>query len=282
LTFTDFTLPGTIPPRICPPAATWNAVEQIGSGAIAGHGRPTVDSKERSAVKKSLLAATVVATLVTFSLVSESSAQVGGMGRPAGGAVGSQGIALIDIGYIFKNHIKFKNAMDGLGKDIKVAEDTLNKEREVIQKMITRLKDYKPGTPDYKHLEEDVTQKQADFTVRAQIQKREFQEREAKVYLLTVQEINDTVKAYSDSQGLTLVMKFNGDPMDPNDRESIMRELNKPIMYYRPGIDITPVVLDQLNRGQAPLIGTKPAGPGTGPGAGPGAGLGAPPRQPLR
>ena len=131
-----------------------------------------------------------------------------------------------------------------------MTEDSLNKERMIVQKMMERLKDYKPGSPEFKKLEEDVAQKQADFTVKAQIQKREFQEREASLYFKTIQEINDSVKHYSESKGISLVMKFNGDPVDPNDRDSVMRELNKPIMFHR-GIDITPIILEDLNRGNA-------------------------------
>jgi Skp family chaperone for outer membrane proteins len=204
-----------------------------------------------------------MASLVALSVVPQLGAQPGAQSRPMGGAQGGTNVALIDIGYIFKNHIRFKNAMDVLGKDIRATEDVLNKERTVIQKMMERLKDYKPGTPDFKKLEEDVAQKQADFQVKAQIQKREFTEREAALYFKTIQEINDAVKYYSEKSGISLVMKFNGDPTDPNDRDSVMRELNKPVMYYNAGIDITPVILQELNRGAQLNPGVGPPPPVT-------------------
>ena len=60
-------------------------------------------------VKTSLIAATIVASLVTLSVVS----QLGAQGKfPMGAAPGGgTNVALIDIGYIFKNNIRFKNAM---------------------------------------------------------------------------------------------------------------------------------------------------------------------------
>ena len=51
-----------------------------------------------------------------------------------------------------------------------------------INKMVEKLKDYRPGTPEFKRLEQDVAQKQADFQVRGQLHKRDFMEREAAVY----------------------------------------------------------------------------------------------------
>jgi Skp family chaperone for outer membrane proteins len=210
-------------------------------------------------VKISLIVAAITVSLVALTVVPRLGAQPGAAGRPPMGSMGGGGgqgggtsVALIDIGYIFKSHIRFKNSMDSLGKDIRATEDTLNKERTVIQKMMERLKDYKPGTPDYKHLEEDIAQKQADFQVKAQIQKREFVEREGALYFKTIQEINEQVKYFSEKNGIGLVMKFNGDATDPNDRDSVMRELNKPVMYYSPGIVISDAILAELNRGQTP------------------------------
>lgn len=216
-------------------------------------------------MKTSLIVATVVAFLVALSIVPRLGAQPGMQPRaPLGAGHAGMPMALIDIGYIFKNHVRFKNAMDMLGKDIRATEDVLNKERVTIQKMMERLKDYKPGTPDFKKLEEDIAQKQADFQVKAQIQKREFTEREAALYFKTIQEINESVKAYAESNQIGLVMKFNGDPMESTDRESVMRELNKPVMYYNRSIDITPIILSELNRGAVPTAGTVQGG-GAGP-----------------
>lgn len=232
-------------------------------------------------MKTSLIVATVVASLVALSIVPQLGAQNGMPPRAsANPGHGAMPVALIDIGYIFKNNIRFKNAMDVLGKDIRATEDVLNKERMVIQKMMERLKDYKPSTPDFKHLEEDIAQKQADFQVKAQIQKREFQEREAALYFKTIQEINDAVKLYAESNQIGLVMKFNGDPIDSADRESVMRELNKPVMYYNRGIDITPFILTELNRGAVPNPGADTVRGGGGTGGGTRAPGGYAPQQP--
>jgi Skp family chaperone for outer membrane proteins len=165
---------------------------------------------------------------------------------------GGMGIAVIDISYIFKNHIRFKQNMEFMKKDVMAAEDNLKKDRDHINAMIEKLKSFNPGTPDYKKMEEDITHLQSDFNVRASLQKKEFLEREAKVYTNVYKEIADETKRYAEKFGIAIVLRFNGDPVDPNNRNSVLNEINKPIVYQRNGIDITPYILDGLNRG-APL-----------------------------
>jgi hypothetical protein len=48
---------------------------------------------------------------------------------------------------------------------------------------------------------------------------------------------------------MTLVLRFNGDPVEPGNRESVLREINKPIVHYAREADITPDVLNEVNRG---------------------------------
>ena len=71
------------------------------------------------------------------------------------------------------------------------------------------------------------------------------------------------VKYYAKRQNIGLVLRFNGEPVDPNRRDDVLREINKPVVV-QDQIDITPDVLalinrDQQNSGQAaPANGVLP------------------------
>lgn len=217
-------------------------------------------------MKKTLLIATILSVVALNYVFAQQRSM------PSSGGMG---IAVIDIAYVFKNHNRFKQNMEFMKKDVMAAEETLKQERDLINKMVEKLKDFNPGTPDYKKLEEDITHRQSDFNVRAQLQKKEFLEREAKVYTNIYKEVADEVKIYSETNGIAIVLRFNGDPVDPNNRNSVLGEINKPIVYQRTGIDITPYILDSLNRrGQGTVNGgpngmVPRGGPITGPGPGP-------------
>ena len=156
-------------------------------------------------------------------------------------------VAVIDVGYIFKNHARFKQAMDKMKDEVLQAENALKAERDRINGLMEQLKGFNVGTPEYKKLEAEVAKAQGDFSVNAQLQKKDFMDREAKVYLQVYNEIERAVSQFARDNGIAVVHRFDGDPVDSADRNRILGSITKPIVYYDPQIDVTPDVLKMLN-----------------------------------
>ena len=156
-------------------------------------------------------------------------------------------VAVIDVGYIFKNHTRFKGAMDKMKDEVMAAENGLKAERDRINGLMEQIKGFNVGTPEYKKLEAEVAKAQGDFNVNAQLQKKDFMEREAKVYLQVYSEIEKAVGQFAREHRIAVVHRFDGEPVDNSDRTQILRGITKPIVYLEPGIDITPDVLKMLN-----------------------------------
>jgi hypothetical protein len=74
-------------------------------------------------------------------------------------------------------------------------------------------------------------------------------------------EVLDAVSVVAQQRGMTLVMKFNGDPVEQGNPQSIMREVGKLIVYNSRETDITPAVLDEISRPQG-NAGTNPRAAG--------------------
>ncbi len=70
----------------------------------------------------------------------------------------------------------------------------------------------------------------AEFKLKMGKLRKDFLEREAKVYYQTYLEVVDAVKYYAKRQNIGLVLRFNGEPVDPNRREDVLREINKPVV----------------------------------------------------
>ena len=166
-------------------------------------------------------------------------------------------VAVVDVGYIFKNHNRFKVAMDKMKDEVMAAENTLKTERDRITGMMEQIKSYGVGTPDYKKLEAEIAKAQGDFNVTAQLQKKDFMDREAKVYLQVYTEVEKAVEAFARQHGIAIVHRVDGDPIDGSDRNQILRGITKPIVYLEPGIDITGDVLKMLNA--SPVAAGTPA-----------------------
>jgi outer membrane protein len=195
-------------------------------------------------VKNFFLSATIVAILASLYVAADVEAQ-----RPAAGP--APAIGIVDISYIFKHHQRFQGQMEQMKKDAEDTKNAITKERDRITKLMEQLKDYKPGTEQYKKLEEDITHMQSDFNAKAALQQKDFMERESQVYLSVYKEVADAVRYQAERRGMTLVLRFNGDPVEPGSRESILRDINKPIVHYTREADITPDVLSDVNRGNA-------------------------------
>jgi Skp family chaperone for outer membrane proteins len=173
--------------------------------------------------------------------------QVPGQAPAARPATPASHVAVIDVGYIFKNHARFKQAMDKMKDEVMAAENALKAERDRINGLMEQLKGFNVGTPEYKKLEAEVAKAQGDFSVNAQLQKKDFMDREAKVYLQVYNEVERAVSQFARDNGIAVVHRFDGDPVNATSREQILGSIMKPIVYYDPQIDITPDILRMLN-----------------------------------
>jgi Skp family chaperone for outer membrane proteins len=155
--------------------------------------------------------------------------------------------AVVDVGYIFKNHARFKAAMDKMKDEVMTAENGLKAERDRINGLMEQLKGFNVGTPEYKRLEAEIAKAQGDFNVNAQLRKKDFMDQEASVYMKVYDEVEKAVTQFAREHRIAVVHRFDGDPVDSSDRNQILRGITKPIVYYEPGIDITTDILKMLN-----------------------------------
>jgi Skp family chaperone for outer membrane proteins len=181
----------------------------------------------------------------------------------ATGATAGTSVAVIDIPFVFKNHVRFKQAMD----QFKASVDAFDAEMRGEQKKLAQTRDeilerYKPNTEEFKREEERLAKMQSDAQIKMALKKREFLEQEAKIYYNTYKEVEASVAQFADQHRIGLVLKFNGDDIDSNDGRSVMQGVNRNVIYQR-NLDITEMVLKMVNRG-ATMPQPQP-GPGPGP-----------------
>jgi Skp family chaperone for outer membrane proteins len=211
-----------------------------------------LEARSASVKKFHLLATFVAAGLIGSGMAINSpvQAQVPGVQPHAT-------VAILDLTYIFKNHARFQAMTDAMRLEVEAAEKNLSVERDGLQNLAKTIEQYKRGTEEYKRIEEELIKRQNDLQLKVNLQKKTFLEQEAKIYYTIYQEVLDHVRYYADQNGISLVMRFNGDPIDRNDPQEVLKELNKSVIYYHRSIDITPIILEKLNP-----TGRPPVGPG--------------------
>jgi Skp family chaperone for outer membrane proteins len=188
---------------------------------------------------------------------------VGGAWTAPAAAQGTS-VVVIDVSYIFKNHIRFKEAQDGMKKEVEQYEETIRLERDNITKMAEQLKSYQPDSIDYKKLEEAIAEKTSKLQLDTARTRKDFLTREAKLYYDTYQEVSNHVASFARQNNISLVLRFSSDPIEPDDRNSVLQGINRAVVYQNQ-LNITGHILKLINQGAAPPPtapgGQQPIGP---------------------
>lgn len=166
--------------------------------------------------------------------------------RPSGTSV-----AVIDLQEVFKQHGRFKAAMEDLKKDGETLAAYQRTEQAKLQKMLEQLKDLKPGSPEYKRKEEEMAHIDSDVRVQISLKRKELREREAKLHFQAYEEISAAVQEFAERNGIGLVVRFSADEIDPSNPESIMMGLSRQVVYQR-NLNITEFVIQMINRHTPP------------------------------
>ncbi|MBN2475646.1 MAG: OmpH family outer membrane protein [Pirellulales bacterium] len=211
-------------------------------------------------MKRSYLLAALAVAVLSLGLIGAygvAQQPTTGTMAPARGAT----TALLDVSYIFKKHDGFKAMLGDMKARVEQAEAEVNRDRETLRRMAEQLQEFQKGSPQYKRHEEEMTELQATVAIRVQKQKKDFLEQEAKIYFTVYQQISQHVRYYAQQNGISMVLRFNGDPADINKPDTVLRDINKPVVWHAEHLDITPIILAQLNR--------VPMSPNTRPNPGP-------------
>lgn len=196
-------------------------------------------------MKRTILPILLAAVFVGSALVPAAHAQ-----RPAAPEVG-----LIDLNYVFKNHVGYKSAKAELQAAVDMAQLDIKTRQEKLKQMQMKLQESTPGSPDFKTLETQLTKELADLNLSVQLERKRFIEREAQMAYDLYKQVRDEVANYCRQNGIRLVMRFNGEPLDMSKPEQIAEQLNRNVVYHESTIDITPVILQRLNSQSTPTAG---------------------------
>jgi Skp family chaperone for outer membrane proteins len=183
--------------------------------------------------------------------------------NPSGARAPAAGprLALLDVSKIFKTHPRFKLQMDEMKRDIQAAEQKVKGEREELAKGFNEgLATFTKGTQQYAEMEEQLANRQAKLQVDIQRTKVDFVQREAMIYHNVYQEIWQATDYFCRQNAIDMVLKFNADAVDVQRPDTVIAFINRPVVWYDPGLDITDAILRDVNRPAANTPGANNPG----------------------
>jgi Skp family chaperone for outer membrane proteins len=199
-------------------------------------------------VKSSLRCAALAAILIGLGLNAPH----------AYGQAGGTNVAVIDVQYIFKNHLRFQQEIEFIKKDIDGFKAWATQQQQAMQTEAKKLEQFNPGTKEYKTVEENVARMRIENQLESAKRQKDFLEREAKIYYNIYQEVERAVADFAARNRIRLVLRYSNDEMDPTKRETIMQGINR-LVIYQDRLNITDMILDMVNRGTPPAAPVNPA-----------------------
>ncbi|WP_254508358.1 OmpH family outer membrane protein [Anatilimnocola floriformis] len=184
---------------------------------------------------------------------------------PAAGPRAATPIVVIDIAKVFKGHYRFNQQMGDIKKDIEDFDGYVKNETNKLKAMGEALQSYRAGSLEYKQKEEEAARLTSDLQVKVGLKKKELLENEARVYFNVYRDLEQKVAIFAQQNQIMMVLRFNSDEMKEDDRNSVLQGVNRAVVYYNPGLDVTQHLLVELNRGVPPYNPPAPAGGATGP-----------------
>lgn len=181
-----------------------------------------------------------------------------GTAQTAAPAAAAMRLAVIDIVKVFDS-LNEKIATD---QDMKSRGDEFNdkkrKYQEELDKLSAQIKDFKPDSPEYKDLSEQLLKKAMDArSFQEYTQQRLLLDRRTKTAVL-YKKINEAVAQYSVANGIALVLVTD----EPNvagarsEEELLSRITIRKVVYADPLLDISQKIIDKMNT-EFKLGGTK-------------------------
>jgi len=157
-------------------------------------------------------------------------------------------VGLIDMARVFKEYTKFSALREGMRGEIEKSDEKAKAMALQIGKIREEMKQFKNGSTEYIDRENNLTKLTTEFeTFRKQVQ-RDFLRKEAEIYKTVYLEVVDVVQKYADYYSYTLVLRFNGNKLDTDDPQKLIQAMNQQVVYHRAEDDITPSVIEYLNR----------------------------------
>ncbi len=212
-----------------------------------GHGRPPQSQQGVLNVNTTLRSATIWATTVIAGICGATA---------TAHAQQSSTVAVIDINVIFKDHPRFIAMTNDWKKDFQAAQGQSRTKQQEFAAKRQQLPSLTAGSPAYKALDRELLKMESDLRYDANRIKKEFMEREVKIYHDVFTEVAEITGRFARRHSILLVLRYNSAKVTGEQR-SVMQSINRSVVY-QDNIDITADIKAEVQRLYPPKVGDRP------------------------
>ncbi|MGN6544116.1 MAG: OmpH family outer membrane protein, partial [Aureliella sp.] len=158
-------------------------------------------------------------SLLTATAQAQGTAQQAGA-TPAASQQRTPPIAVIDLGYILRNHPTMKQQIEGIKAQTEAEGAKFEQKRQAILKQMEELREnYTEGTPDYMAKEKAIAEADTQFRLEVVRKNKEFDEARAQIFFEVHRQVTHIVKFYCEHTDAAVVLKVAREQPDPKKPE---------------------------------------------------------------
>ena len=164
-------------------------------------------------------------------------------------------VAILDVAKVFKDNESFDAKVNAIKNEAEKLKVQITAEQDRIKAEVMKLRDMEAGA-QRNQMEADLEQQHTRLRTTTRQNEAELLNREARVYFETYREMQSVVEAMAKEYGLSLVLRFDSESIDPNNRNEVIKGVNRAVVFHRQ-LDLTKLVSEQLNARMASAPGAK-------------------------
>lgn len=159
-------------------------------------------------------------------------------------------VAILDVAKVFKMNPTFEAKMKAIREEADTLKASITARQEKIRDAARGLSEFGVGTPERNNMEADLEQQQTRLRTEARQAEMTLLSREAKIYYETYIEMQSVVETIASEYGLSLVLRFDSEEIDPSNRTEVIKGVNRSVVFHRK-VDLTNMVTKELNQRMA-------------------------------
>lgn len=154
-------------------------------------------------------------------------------------------VAILDVAKVFKLNKSFDSKVTAIKAEADRLKTSITAEQDRIKAAAADLRNMQAGE-DRNNLEYQLEQQLTKLRTQTRQQEAALLNREARVYFETYGEMQTVVSEMATQYGLSLVLRFDSEEIDPNNRNEVIKGVNRAVVFHRK-LDLTTLVSDALN-----------------------------------
>ncbi len=166
-------------------------------------------------------------------------------------------VALLDVVRVFNENADHSSRMERIRQQAEAVKSGLEAKMEGIRTEAQQLMKMESGSPERNQKEAELEQRQTALSTEARQQEFDLLTEEARVYYQTWNRMQEVLAQVATHNKISLILRFDSAAIDPENRNDVIKGVNRSVIYHDSSFDITDMVIQQM--GPTVAAGAAPA-----------------------